>query len=271
MPLTHFQTEILALLAANRSEASHFAGGTLLNAAPDSPRYSHDFDIFHDAAHAVAESSAADCAILRAAGCEVIQAAGNWEGDTTFRKAMIRRGGDQLEIDWAADAACRFFPVQRDPLFGWRLHLFDMATNKALALCARTETRDYVDIVRLSGMFPLHAIVWAACGKDPGFTPMLLLDLMVRFARIRPATLKEIQARNIDPVALKAQWTELHVKAAEEITRLNDTLPDTPIGVAFLNAAGEPGWLLDDPTLTIHQPSVRGCLPRVAGVEDDMP
>lgn len=33
MPLTEIQKEILALIAKNRSEMSHFAGGLVLNAA----------------------------------------------------------------------------------------------------------------------------------------------------------------------------------------------------------------------------------------------
>ena len=83
-------------------------------------------------------------------------------------------------IDWAADSAFRFFPIERDPLLGWRLHLFDAATNKALTLAARTETRDYVDIIEFHKTFPLATICWAACGKDPGFTPLSLLKMMRR-------------------------------------------------------------------------------------------
>ncbi len=48
MPLAAFQSEVLAVLAANRSEESHFAGGLVLNASPDSARFSRDFDIFHE-------------------------------------------------------------------------------------------------------------------------------------------------------------------------------------------------------------------------------
>ena len=108
-----------------------------------------------------------------------------------------------MEIDWAVDSAFRFFPIERDTVLGWRLHLFDMATNKALALAARSVTRDYVDIVELGRIYPLAAIVWAACGKDPGYGPLALLAMMRRFARINPAKLQEIQARKLDPVALK--------------------------------------------------------------------
>ena len=39
MPLTALQKDVLAILASNRSEESHFAGGVVLNAADDSARF----------------------------------------------------------------------------------------------------------------------------------------------------------------------------------------------------------------------------------------
>lgn len=65
MPLTTFQSETLRLLAARRSPESFLAGGTVLNAAPDSPRYSKDVDIFHDIQASVAANAEADAALLR--------------------------------------------------------------------------------------------------------------------------------------------------------------------------------------------------------------
>jgi hypothetical protein len=79
----------------------------------------------------------------------VAQELQRWEEPASFRKAVVRRGPDEVELDWAHDSAWRFFPVVPDPQLGWRLHLFDMAANKALALSARSETRDYVDILEL--------------------------------------------------------------------------------------------------------------------------
>jgi hypothetical protein len=267
MPLTAFQKDVLQVIAANRSEESHFAGGLVLNAADDSARYSDDFDIFHEAEEEVAAASERDCATLEMNGFTVAKLVGDWGKPCTFRKARISRAGANVEIDWAADSAFRFFPIERDPVLGWRLHLFDMATNKALALCARSVTRDYIDIVELHKTFPLPAIVWAFCGKDEGFSPRLLLEMMRRFARIDPAKITKIQAREIDQIALKIAWTEMSIYAEQEITRLADTQPDMPIGVAFVDKAGKPGWIGDDPTLTIHRPCVRGCLPTVH-VED---
>jgi len=269
MPLTALQKDLLTVLAENRSEESHFAGGIVLNAADNSARFSHDFDIFHELAEEVTRASNYDVESLRRAGFQVETHSryGEWEKDATFRKAQITRGGETVEIDWAEDSTFRFFPIERDPLLGWRLHLFDVATNKALALSARTETRDYVDIVELHKALPLPAICWAACGKDPGFTPLSLLKMMRRFAKIDPAKLEEIQARKLDPVALKMAWIEMSDAAEAEMIRLADERPDLPIGVAFVDASGKPGWIGNDPTLKIHAPSVRGCWPTVHGLE----
>jgi len=249
------------LIAANRTEASHFAGGLLLNATRESARYSHDLDIFHEVAKHVAEASLKDMETLRQAGYTVDRLVGDWENPSTFRKARVSQGEDSVEIDWAADSAFRYFPIESDPLFGQRLHLFDMATNKALALSARSETRDFVDIVELDRIYPLEAIVWAACGKDEGFSPLFLLEMMKRFARISPGTLKEIQARQLDPTELKKSWIAMSDRADSEINRIADTMPDVPIGVAFVDGNGTPGWIGNDASLRIHRPCVRGCWP----------
>ena len=269
MPLTALQKDVLAVLAGNRSEESHFAGGIVLNAADDSARFSHDFDIFHELAEEVTRASNRDVESLRRTGFQVETPSrcGEWEKEATFRKARIRRAGESVEIDWAADSAFRFFPIERDPLLGWRLHLFDIATNKALALSARTETRDYVDIVELHRSYPLPAICWAACGKDPGFSPLSLLKMMRRFAKISPTELDKIKARALDPKLLKLAWIEMSDAAEMEMTRLADERPDLPIGVAFVDAAGQPGWLGNDATLRLHAPTVRGCWPTVRGLE----
>ncbi|HEU0038799.1 MAG TPA: hypothetical protein VFR76_05965 [Verrucomicrobiae bacterium] len=210
-----------------------------------------------------------DVESLRRAGFQVETPSryGEWEKEATFRKAKVSRGGEVLEIDWAADSAFRYFPIERDAQLGWRLHLFDVATNKALALSARTETRDYVDIVELHKTYPLPAICWAACGKDPGFSPLSLLKMMKRFARVSPTELDKIKARKLDPVALKTAWIEMSDRAEMEMIRVADEKPDLPIGVAFVDAAGKPGWIGVDPSLRVHAPSVRGCWPTVHGLE----
>ena len=81
----------------------------MLNAATDSARFSHDFDIFHEAAEDVARASDADAATLRAAGYEVApnRGAATWE-EALATLANVR-GNDlnafsatiaQLQILW---------------------------------------------------------------------------------------------------------------------------------------------------------------------------
>lgn len=267
MPLTGFQKEVLEAIVANRSESSHFAGGMVLNAPEESARFSRDFDIFHDAVGDLAVSSERDVECLRLAGFEVnlVDREACWLKPSSFRKAKIRRGGDSVELDWAQDSAWRFFPIVRDDVLGWKLHLFDMAINKAFALVSRRETRDYIDIVELCRIFPLEAILWAACGKDPGYNPLSLHALVVRFARIDPVQMEKIQARNLDSIAMKNEWTEFHERAREELTWLADEQPDLPTGVAFVDGNGEPGWIRSNPSLKIHAPSLRGCWPSIDG------
>ncbi len=108
---------------------------------------------------------------------------------------------------------------------------------------------------------------WAACGKDPGFTPLSLLKMMKRFARVNPTELDKIKARALDPVALKVAWIEMSTQAEEKMIWVADERPDLPIGVAFVDTVGRPGWIGDDPSLRPHAPSVRGCWPRIPGLE----
>jgi len=269
MPLTKFQSEVLAVIVGNRCEESHFAGGLVLNASEESARFSNGFDMFHDAIVDLDQHSLRDVAALETAGYEVEKALkyGDWSHPSSFRKALVRRNGEEVGLDWAHDSAFRFFPIVPDPLLGWRLHLFDMAVNKALALCARTETRDYIDILELSLIYPLEAIAWAACGKDEGYSPLFLLKMMKRFAKIDPLEMEKIRARKLNPIEMKMEWITISDKAEEEIIRLADTQLDMPIGVAFVNHQGEPGWIGDNPELNIHYGSLRGCWPTVSAVE----
>ena len=118
MPLTEFQERILKLIAKNRSLDSHIGGGLVLNAAEDSLRFSKDVDIFHEAAVEVVKASEADATLLEKEGYEVETNSGDWERPTTFRKARVRRHGQEVEIDWVADAAVRFFRL-------WRMRSWD--------------------------------------------------------------------------------------------------------------------------------------------------
>ena len=101
--------------------------------------------------------------------------------------------------------------------------------------------------------------------QRPGFSPQFLLTMMRRFAKIDPAALDEIKARDLDPVALKRRWIEMSDRAEAAIERVANGQPDLPIGIAFLDADNQPRWVESAPGLKQHPPSIRGCLPRISG------
>ncbi len=257
VPLTPFQSEVLRLLARNRSRESYVAGGIALNAR-ENIRWSADVDVFHDAEQAVIQSSEADVRVLAEAGYSIRQDL--WT--PAYRRAWVARGEDGVKLEWCQDSAWRFFPVEPDEILGWRLHRFDALTNKALAMGGRAETRDLVDLVANAEKYPLHIVIWAACAKDPGYNPVLLLNQMQRNSRIVPAELREMGAQ-LDPVDLKTRWLALADKAAAEIERAIHA--QIEVGVVFTGPRHEIGWF-DTPDCKLHGATLGGSLPRLVGI-----
>ena len=259
MPLTAFQAETLRRLAARRSPESFLAGDTVLNAGTDSPRFSKDLDIFHDVEASVVTSAETDAATLLAAGYAV-----EWLlRQPLFQRAEVTRDHHRLLIEWVFDSAFRFFPVERDELAGWRLNLYDAATNKLLALMGRGEPRDYLDVLffhehRLS----LGALCWAAAGKDPGVNPFMILQECQRTTHFRPEQFRDLQlAAPLDLPGWKQTW----LAASRAAESLLPRLPAEAVGCLYLDAAGNP--VTPDPdspefvTLRRHYGSVRGAWP----------
>jgi hypothetical protein len=71
----------------------------------------------------------------------------------------------------------------------------------------------------------------------------------------------------IDPKVLKSAWIEMSDEAEAKMSNLANEKPEMPIGVAFVDNAGKPGWIGDYPGLKVHAPSVRGCWPVVRSTE----
>ncbi len=206
MPLTGFQAVLGRLLATNRTEDSYLAGGAAILAAPNSRRYSRDLDYFHDSAERVATAFAADHRLLEEAGCVVATEI----SQPGYIRAVVRRGADATKIEWAQDSTWRFMPVQRSEIFGYQLHPVDLATNKVLALAGRDEPRDFLDTLFLhETLLPLGALVWAATGKDPGYSPLSLLEMLRRRGLIHPEDLRRLDlVEALDLQSLKADWRD---------------------------------------------------------------
>lgn len=263
--LTGFQKQVMRALAANRSPNSVAVGGAVLNRA--TPRISRDIDFAAWSRESVASSFHADRETLRRAGYAVEETERS-RPDEGFAAAFVSKDGQSLLLDWTWDSAVRFFPAIPDPDFGWRLHDADLAVNKVLALAGRREARDYVDVVDLHRRgLPLSALAWAAPGKDPGFTPELVLDEMTRNAvTAREELERAVAGAAVDPVALKRDF--LH--AVREARELFARLPPDHAGCLYVDAAGK--IHAPDPAATaagrlaLHGVSVGGAWPEMLRV-----
>jgi hypothetical protein len=233
MPLTSLQTEIAHLIAPNRSPESHLAGGAALHLKPDSLRISNDLDYFHDTEVLVGQAFAADRAILESSGYTV-EIAVSLSG---FIRAIVNRNGNATKVEWAHDSAWRFMPPVKDAIVGYRLHPLDLAINKVLALVGRDEPRDFLDVIFVHRNFlSVGSLCWAAVGKDPGFSPTMLVEMLARKGRYRA---EDFAALNLivqpDVVDLKRTWIE----AIDGARRLVRDLPPEDVGCLYWNPASK--------------------------------
>ncbi len=263
MPLTDFQRAVLAELAAAPSEGRYLAGGAAMHFAPHSLRYSDDLDFFHDSEQRVAATFASDRAHLDAAGYEVAVEL-SLPG---FVRAIVRRAAQSTRVDWAHDSAWRFMPLQHAPFGGLLLHPVDLAVNKVLALAGRDEPRDFVDILDVHAhLLPLGPLCWAAVGKDPGLTPLSLLELLKRRGRYRPEDFSRLHLLHpVDLHAAKVTWLAA-LESAEAFVRAR---PTDELGALYYEMALQrfvtpaSDRSLIDQDIVPHYGTPNGVLPRI--------
>ena len=259
MPLTDYQARLSRLLSQNRSFDSYLAGAGAILIEPNTSRYSRDLDYFHDSETRVAESFSADRELLENAGysidLDVIQPG--------YARAIVSKDDEATRVEWAHDSAWRFMPTVRDERVGYLLHPVDVSVNKVLALAGRDEPRDVLDVLHLHArVLGLGPLCWAACGKDPGFTPLSLLELLRRRGRIRSEDLVRLElALPIDLQTTKSDWLD----ALDSVEPFVASRPPTEMGCLYYSpsecAFVDPSLVSD--TLP-HFGRPGGVLPRVA-------
>ncbi len=263
MPLTPFQGRLLADLAAPPNDDRYLAGGAALHFAPNSTRFSDDLDFFHDSEARVAAAFAADRERLTRLGYGLAVEA-SLPG---FVRAIVSRGPDETRIDWAHDSAWRFMPLVRDPLGGLLLDPVDLAVNKLLALAGRDEPRDYVDILFVhERVLAVAGLCWAAPGKDPGFTPLSLLELLKRRGKYHPEDFDRLRLTEpFDLVRVKGEW----LGALGEAESFARSRPADEMGCLYYSHREgrfvmPPAGELDTTGIAPHFGTPGGVLPRVA-------
>ncbi|MDB4915443.1 MAG: hypothetical protein JWM95_3087 [Gemmatimonadetes bacterium] len=263
VPLTEYQHQLLADLAAARTDERYLAGGAALHIAPNSTRYSNDLDFFHDSVTRVASTFAADIKLLESGGYTVAVEL----SQPGFVRAKVTRDAHSTRVDWAHDSAWRFIPLVRDTLGGLLLHPVDLAVNKVLALAGRDEPRDFVDILFINDrILSLGALCWAAVGKDLGFTPLSLLELLKRRGRYRPEDFARLDlAVPFELIAAKSTW----LAALDDAEVFVRSRPPAEIGCLYWSstkkAFGAPTPAdLSRGDVRVHWGAPGGVLPRLA-------
>jgi hypothetical protein len=233
MPLTPHQAAVARLIAANRSPSSHLAGAAALHLEPTSLRISNDLDYFHDAEALVGQAFAADRATLEGAGYEVTVTL----SQPGFVRAIVGRDGKATKVEWAHDSSWRFLPPLPDPDVGFRLHPLDLSINKVLALAGRDEPRDFLDVMYVHRHFlSFGSLCWAAVGKDPGYSPLMLVEMLARKGRYRKEDFAALRLTSEpDLTELKRTWLE----AVDDARRLVGELPPEDAGCLYWDPSNE--------------------------------
>jgi hypothetical protein len=242
------------------------AGGAALNVLLGGRRISRDIDLFHDTEEALDATWNADRQMLTSNGVDV-RVIRERPG---FVEAVVSREHDELLMQWVRDSAYRFFPLVQHEEFGLTLHPFDLATNKVLALVGRLEVRDWIDLITCHDRVQrLGYLIWAASGKDPGFSPTMILE---EAARSNRHSVQEVNGLsfNGDPPDIGQLSRQWHAMLAEA-RQLLAVLPSREAGKCVLALNGEiySGGLADlgndlaKDAVLFHAGCIRGAYPQI--------
>ena len=275
MALTPLQRRICLLLAEQRKRSgeSYVAGGAALNELLGGTRMSRDVDLFHDTEEALAATWAQDRLTLQEAGLRVEPS----RQGPSFVQARVGDGTETELLQWVQDSAYRFFPLVESELFGLTLHPFDHATTKVLALAGRRKVRDWVDTIQChDSLQPLGYLAWAASGKDPGLSPLFILEQAAR-TRYVQGELDQLQFDGPTPRAaeLSVRWHQ----AIDEARALIRLLPPDQVGQCVLDHHGRlvkssPLKLGEDLAagrVAFHEGRIRGAFPEFRAGLDRTP
>jgi hypothetical protein len=231
-------------------------------------RLSRDLDVFHDTTDAVERSWDADRTMLERSGYAlrpIRQRPG-------YVEAVVSQHAHSVVMEWARDSAFRFFPLVEDEDLGLTLHPFDLATNKVLALVGRLEPRDWIDAIDChERLQPLGYLAWAACGKDPGFTPAGILEHARRTSRYTDDEVSALAFEGPAPAAadLSRRWRDALDTAAPILA----ALPAAHVGQAvytgdgrlFTGGAPELNEALARDAIQFHPGRIGGAWPILKG------
>ncbi len=120
---------------------------------------------------------------------------------------------------------------------------------------------------------PLGYLAWAACGKDPGFSPLTILEQAAQSSRYTQIELEELSFDGPSPDLsnLSRKWRKM-LKAAHVLI---DHLPSEEAGNCVLDCSGklysgDQNQLKRDrdaEQLLFHSGSIRGAYPQILDIQ----
>ncbi len=99
-----------------------------------------------------------------------------------FTRFIVADELERTEVDLASDA--RLFPTEPGPGFDL-LPSEELAADKVLAVFGRAEARDFIDLMAIEPRYGLARLFELAREKDNGFTPVVFVEMLDRFPRLR--------------------------------------------------------------------------------------
>jgi len=184
--LTAFHRKILRVFASlEESQAFYFTGAMALSAYHLHHRLSEDIDIFCPEENLIPIVARKLVPAFEAEGIavEIVRSFGS------FWEAVLREGNDDLRFQLAYDTP--FHLAEFSEHDGVRVHsLDDLAAGKLLALFARAEERDFIDVYLLvkDKGYTTERLIELARTKDPGLDDYYLALAFERAVQLPDST-----------------------------------------------------------------------------------
>ncbi|MBA2317499.1 MAG: nucleotidyl transferase AbiEii/AbiGii toxin family protein, partial [Euzebyales bacterium] len=132
-----------------------------------------------------------------------------WQAFVRFR---VSGQGDECEVDLGIDYRALDAVQTR---YGPALELRELGANKVLAVFARAEPRDFVDLAELTKRFPLDELIALAAEKDPGLDLAVLDEFMDR-VRLLPRADFELDDRAYQGLLVSAGGWQTRIRQMRE-------------------------------------------------------
>lgn len=231
--------------------------------------FTEDLGIFKADDESLDDLVQADRAALEAAGFMVhLRLSYSGFRECTVTKPMT----GTTVLQWTAALAREFYAPVPDPQFGHRLHIADLAVNKALAASSRTKKRDFLDLWMLDRhVMPLWRMACGAPGKETDLNPFSTIE---RISLNWSMTVRKDDPADRLTLTVDVPLEEIGRGLRNAMREARLVLPDVQpeqYGRLQVDEVGQPVAAREiTPGGTWRAPVLGGALPAFSGVDSEM-